>query len=750
LAEFVINDFSGGLNLTPPVDLPQQNECILAENVYLEETGAVGSDGTRNRQNVLTYNGGADIHSIVLSNIRNLVGSGTKVFTGELDALTELTISSQSNETKNPTSASGTNWTNPSFALQSDDNRAAYNTTTQDYLILNGFGFSLPSGATIDGFEAFIEGNGASATTAERQITVALSSDGFGKTSSDKTVTLDQNTDSTQTAGSSSDVWGGSWTAAQVESSNFSIIIHDANTTAANLRIDQVQLRVYYTFPANISNANEDIITWVETPDDRVVFEAGGRPFFVTSSGNAEILENEAPGSAPTVATGAAGNLTGSYTYRVTFSTADNKETLAGDASSTVSPSAEAVDLTAIPTSDDSKHTKRFIYRTGGTLPVYYQVAEIPDNTTTTLTDDKTDAAVLTTGILLLSDNNSILFHSDNVKYPEMFFDRLFWIDQDNPNRIIWSKPLNPFAYPSSNFIDFPSPNVYRIVRFLDELIIFADNTVYKLSGNSEENFRVERTLSPIGTRWPLTVQKMKDRIAYFNDNGFFFFDGLTSRPMTNRLDTLFDGITKAGNKPFNKTLSVAQKFQGVIVGDVYYLAYAESDQTENNRVLVIDQENGQIHMIAYGALSIAADLSSNQLYMGDTSGFIYELLTGTTNDGGTATFTFQSKFYDPAPGFNKHFKAITLDIETNGQSITPVVEFDSGNSSETLSSLSTSGRASKILKLSSAAARKARNISIKLSDTVQNSKTSTGEPAVRLLKLIGTYEPLPQRLRIG
>jgi excisionase family DNA binding protein len=100
------------------------------------------------------------------------------------------------------------------------------------------------------------------------------------------------------------------------------------------------------------------------------------------------------PPGAPTVALGGAGGPTGTYTYRITFVTAQG-ETELGTASSSISPSNQAVNLTAIPTGTSGVVTQRKIYRNKTADPnVWYFVATLANNTTTTYTDTATDAAI--------------------------------------------------------------------------------------------------------------------------------------------------------------------------------------------------------------------------------------------------------------------------------------------------------------------------------------------------------------------
>lgn len=102
---------------------------------------------------------------------------------------------------------------------------------------------------------------------------------------------------------------------------------------------------------------------------------------------------------APTVATGAAGALTGTYYYVVTYTTnaPDGGETSIGTVSALVSPSSQKVDLTNIPIGAGTTLTRK-IYRTtaaGLTSDLkFYLVTQINDNTTTTYTDNTADSAL--------------------------------------------------------------------------------------------------------------------------------------------------------------------------------------------------------------------------------------------------------------------------------------------------------------------------------------------------------------------
>lgn len=97
---------------------------------------------------------------------------------------------------------------------------------------------------------------------------------------------------------------------------------------------------------------------------------------------------------APTAAVGAAGALTGTYLYKVTFVTAEG-ETDGGTTSSPVTVAAQQVALSNIPIGPTGV-TARKVYRTaaGGADGTQKLVATIADNTTTTLNDNNADGTL--------------------------------------------------------------------------------------------------------------------------------------------------------------------------------------------------------------------------------------------------------------------------------------------------------------------------------------------------------------------
>ena len=147
-----------------------------------------------------------------------------------------------------PAMAAGTNWTNPTNVVSSNDSRADYDDTDQDELKVTNFTADIPLSASIVGIEVLIEGFGDSATVAQRVIDVGLTLDGTTLLGTRKTLTLNQTTDTTQTLGSSTDLWGmAAIGSGQVNNVEFGVLIRDNDTTAAGLHLDHIQVNIHYT-----------------------------------------------------------------------------------------------------------------------------------------------------------------------------------------------------------------------------------------------------------------------------------------------------------------------------------------------------------------------------------------------------------------------------------------------------------------------------------------------------------------------
>jgi hypothetical protein len=174
-----------------------------------------------------------------------VAGSTTTVEVGGNVTMTRATRSSN----RNPSAAAG--WTSSSNVYSSNNTDASVvlaASAQSANLDVTGFGFSIPSTATVVGIEAEIERAASNANSID-DVDVLLLKAG-APSGSDKASGTDWGTsDSTRTYGASNDLWATTWTPAQVNAANFGLrlkvrnIITNANRTAF---VDHVQITVYY------------------------------------------------------------------------------------------------------------------------------------------------------------------------------------------------------------------------------------------------------------------------------------------------------------------------------------------------------------------------------------------------------------------------------------------------------------------------------------------------------------------------
>jgi hypothetical protein len=779
--EVILQDFSGGMNASVAVDKLAKNECLLAENVRFDEQGNVLITGANALQNTATLAGGS-VHSIFFdSAIGAIAGVGSTVYIGS--DFTTLGTSTASNagsprmtfgaapnrvymdlvdvgyfkdtqlsdlltvDWPPPQTSAGTSfgpnlastgsntaapawgeiWSNPSNITSTSAFATATNGGQSQGLAATGFGLTLNTGSQVQGIQVTcaVKSTSTSATLIVRATLIV----GGVLTGTTKIVTLypAPSAATTVTFGGSTDLWGiASITGAQADASNFGV-----------------------KFDTNIAISS-------------------------TISMNSAKMTGWQAGVGTVAGTTTAGVLTGTYSWKIAFSGLYGEESEASSPTNTLTMTSNNGTLTAIPTGDN-RTAGRNVYRKGGTLTSYYLVGSIPDNATTTFLDSKTDLSALTDGIILagdvVGDQPNSRMGNQQVNYPCYHYDRVFWAVG---NKLIWSKPLNGFAYPADFETDVgDAKGITGIFSMGGELFLLKPDSIYRLSGTDENSFLLSKTLSPVGTDWPFTAVVTggvasgfytTGRILFANSRGLWAFNGYTSNKLTPKLDLWFrqddrTNISLFGTSGFHSpeisSATVTALAQAAASPLFYYLAYAEAGQTALNAMLVLDLERGTISKRSFAAQSLTSDPTQGAIYGGNGSGSIFKLDDwGSANAGlgANVNLDYQDGYRDLGlRGSRFALWGLEFMLATNGQSVTPFVYFDDGTANESLGTISTSGQQpSKIYrKMASAASRYCRNFSFRLNyQGVQAN--SSNVPNIRLVHVKAYYEPRGARARTG
>ena len=148
-------------------------------------------------------------------------------------------------------------WLDISRVVSSDDSYTSYSgfpdaTAFSHYLKCTNFGFSIPSG-TIDGILVEIERRGTNTSTNKCYDNSIKLIKGGAYVGSDKaaTSTAYPTTDTYASYGSSSDLWGTTWTFSEINDSNFGVGLSVKTTcdgkNGVGPLVDHIRITVYYT-----------------------------------------------------------------------------------------------------------------------------------------------------------------------------------------------------------------------------------------------------------------------------------------------------------------------------------------------------------------------------------------------------------------------------------------------------------------------------------------------------------------------
>ena len=785
-SEKLIADFSGGMNASVAVDKLTENECLLAENIRLDEQGNVLITGANTLQNTSSLSG--SVHSLFFDpSLGAITGAGTNVYFGTNFGSLALSTATNPNASKisfggalnrvymdlslvgyfkdisiadlvtvdwAPPSASaavttgpntaatfgsalGTNGTRTAtasafgFSLGTSGMQGVLSVATCTYTVtVNNSGTGAFSGNANGNITAkMFVGGGAVGTATSQSVSLGFSGSGPGS----HTYTFVQ----AFSFGNANNLWGdASLSPSQVNASNFGFQFSASATAGGGSG---------FTF-------NSFFASFIPPCSCTVYQGAGGF----------------------TAATGAAGVLSGTYTWKMTFTAINGEESDASIASASIVLSSQQGTLTAISTGD-IRTTGRNIYRKGGSLSSYYLVGSIPDNSTTTFSDNLTDLAALTQGLILagdtVGDEPNTRLGNQAVKYPTYHYDRVFWA---SGNMLIWSKPLNGFAYPA----DFSTPvgdgkTVTGIFSMGGELFILKPDAIYRFSGTDENSFLLSKTLSPVGTDWPFTAVVSggastgfyyTGRILFANSRGVWAFNGYTSNKITPKLDLWFRQVDRTnislfGTSGFHPPEILNSAVTGLASAAAnplfYYLSYAEAGQIVPNAILAFDLEKGNITKRPFAAQSLTIDPVQGYIYGGNSSGSILKLDDwGAPNNGLGANINmdFQDKYRDLGMrGSRFALEGLEFMLATNGQSVTPTVYFDDGANSETLSAISTPSHSiTKVFRaVTSANSRFCRNFSFRLN--YQGASVNSGNiPNIQLIHVKAYFDLRGARARTG
>lgn len=312
----------------------------------------------------------------------------------------------------------------------------------------------------------------------------------------------------------------------------------------------------------------------------------GAASVLVTSSTVFSALGLTAPSSGPTASAGAAGVLTGTFGYKITYEygTGDRGESNPSTAGSVVL-AAQKGSLSAIPTGGTGV-TKRHVYRTEANGATYYFVATISDNTTTVYVDNAADVEL---GDELETDNDAPPTAAYICAHKNMMF---YAGNSSAPKRLYFSKIGNGEKVPVDYFIDAPIPgdSITGICSLPDGLLVFTNSAYYILTGASIETFRFRIVEPDMGLTAPMAL-------TVYNGAAYFMYyhqvrrtRGGASVLLSDNIDNYTMGL-EANIREARMIVWEGRVLLGLFLGSTAYASKsgAGDDTAVNNKVFMLD-----------------------------------------------------------------------------------------------------------------------------------------------------------------
>lgn len=358
--------------------------------------------------------------------------------------------------------------------------------------------------------------------------------------------------------------------------------------------------------------------------------------------GKADFIQDagiDAPSSAPSLADGGAGSLSAANYYGVVtfYNTETGAESNPSAASSVLALGAsKQIAWSSIPTSTNGQVNARRLYRT---LPnqqgVYFFVAQISDNFTTTYTDNVIDADL---------DEEASLRNGlppSNVIYNVIHKERM-WVSDGVD--LFYSEQGKPESFYSLSKIQITPDDGHEmrgLHSFGDRLAVGKTNGIHFITGTSEANFSVSTLSNRHGVHSHHSMKNAEGLMFWFGGSDFFVTDGVTVESISDpKVKDIVDAIP---NDQRENVVAAVEPSLG------WYVASVASGvgQTTNNKLLIYNYRDKVWSVFEYAA--------GAPRFIGDFYGSDFELLL-------YAVF-YDQKVYSLNDGVDDNGTAISAEV---------------------------------------------------------------------------------------
>ena len=292
---------------------------------------------------------------------------------------------------------------------------------------------------------------------------------------------------------------------------------------------------------------------------------------------------------------------------------------------------------------------------------------------------DGTDKIVVVDGVNAPTVFNSSLAATDvsessvaGAKFVVSFKDHMFYAGKSTTKQeVVFSEPFDEDAFVSGQGAGSfkVDDTIVGLKVFREDLFIFCETRIFKLSGTSSSNFAVVPVTRNIGCVNGDTIQEFAGDLIFLGPDGLRTIAG-TARIGDVELGTISSNVQSI----FNDNLSSASEFDSVVIPEKtqYRIFFTKSTVAENQTKGVICVLKGQqfefseIRGIRPACTDSFVDEGNVIVLHGAYSGgYIYRQESGNTFDGEIILGRYRSPdltFDDP--GIRKHMQRVILNYK--------------------------------------------------------------------------------------
>lgn len=441
-----------------------------------------------------------------------------------------------------------------------------------------------------------------------------------------------------------------------------------------------------------------------------VVVNSTSEPIAVDKEGDTRVLTPLAPASAPVLAVGAVGNLTGVYQVKVSFYIKDEFGNLLAESglspvSNSVTLTSDVLNVTSIPISAQDVSGRR-LYRTTAGGSVFFPWIDVDGNTVTAAQGDLPDAALQ----LVAAPTN--LGSGPNLSLVAEWRGRLWGVDKDNIDSLRRTGADTGYAWDPD--LEFEVPPIGRdrrgvtaLIKRRDELGVAKWDSFQMVTGNDDDSFTLVQVAEGIGCVSNESVQVIEDE-AFFLGAPYGVYkwtDGGITNISDDKVKAWFATDTYFNRARFEYATS---NFDPVY--KIYSLHLSAAGSSTNDRWIYYDivadqwygpHKTGEFTPTASGLLTTSEDKPIPTI--GSSNGFLWKNQDTRTDGTSTAIdFDVDTSFMSgapPAPDIDKAFLelAVITKVLSGGLpkilTITPKVGGLDASASEAISHDMTLGR---------------------------------------------------------